>query len=154
MKPQAFQPGEIRGPDDNIIRPGAYGKHSPLVDARNEGSLDYIMNNLDVLYNMIQGAYVFVDTKADLPVTGQTDKFYVTKNDGKTYVWDGKEYQERTVAINGLSAYELAKLHGFPGSEVDWLDGQLNRDIIGPSPAHMADAHLITCAGPQDMTTT
>lgn len=50
MKPQAFQPGEIRDENDNIIQNGAYGKRSAFVNAQNDGILDYIMNNFDVLY--------------------------------------------------------------------------------------------------------
>ena len=49
MRPQAFQNGELRDDDDNIIRAGAYGKHTAFVTADNVGILDYIMNNFDVL---------------------------------------------------------------------------------------------------------
>lgn len=50
MKPQAFQPGELRDENNNIIREGAYGKKTPFCNAENMGILDYIINNLDVLY--------------------------------------------------------------------------------------------------------
>lgn len=50
MLPQAFQPGEIRDSNDNIVRPGAYGKNTPLVDPQNTGILDYIINNFDAIY--------------------------------------------------------------------------------------------------------
>ena len=35
MKRQAFQPGEIRDNNDNIIRPGAYGKKTALATSDN-----------------------------------------------------------------------------------------------------------------------
>ena len=65
MKPQAFQPGEIRDENDNIIQNGAYGKLSAFVNAQNDGILDYIMNNFDVLYAQISssgGTNITVDT--------------------------------------------------------------------------------------------
>lgn len=52
MLPQAFQPGEIRDSNDNIIRSGAYGKNTPLVTADNQGILDYIINNFDAVYKL------------------------------------------------------------------------------------------------------
>lgn len=55
MKLQAFQPGELRDEQDNIIREGSYGKHSAFVNSNNTGILDYIMNNLDVLQSQVQG---------------------------------------------------------------------------------------------------
>ena len=49
MRPQAFQYGELRDEDDNIIRAGAYGKNTAFVTADNVGILDYIMNNFDAV---------------------------------------------------------------------------------------------------------
>ena len=54
MRPQAFQYGEIRDENDNIIRPGAYGKNTAFTNVRNDGILDYIMNNFDVAWDEIQ----------------------------------------------------------------------------------------------------
>ena len=54
MLPQAFQPGEIRDSNDNIIRPGAYGKNTPLVTADAQGILDYIINNFDVIKSLVE----------------------------------------------------------------------------------------------------
>ena len=51
MKPQAFQPGELRDEHDSIIRAGAYGKKTPFCNTENMGILDYLINNLDVLHN-------------------------------------------------------------------------------------------------------
>lgn len=153
MKQTGYQRPEKYDNDGNIIQTGTYGSNTPFVDGKGHGSLDYINNNLEFLYALSQGAFVFVDSKEKLPKTGQPDKFYITNNDGKTYIWDDETntYQERTVSVNGLSAYEIAKKYGFPGTETEWLDGQLNRDIVGPSPANMAQAHIIICAGPKDM---
>ena len=52
MIPQAFQPGELRDEDNNIIREGTYGRHTPFVTGDNRGILDYIMNNFDVVKNL------------------------------------------------------------------------------------------------------
>ena len=52
MRPQAFQNGELRDEEDNIIRAGAYGKHTAFVNSQNDGILDYIMNNFDAVKDM------------------------------------------------------------------------------------------------------
>lgn len=65
MKPQAFQPGELRDEHDQIIRAGAYGKKTPFVSADNNAILDYIMNNFDALYARIPssgGTNITVDS--------------------------------------------------------------------------------------------
>lgn len=60
MKPQAFQPGELRDEHDQIIRAGAYGKKTPFVSADNNAILDYIMNNFDALYAQIPNGRAYV----------------------------------------------------------------------------------------------
>ena len=61
MRPQAFQHGEVRDENDVIISTGAYGKHTALITADNEGILDYIINNFEVLYEAItEGAQEIV----------------------------------------------------------------------------------------------
>lgn len=60
MKPQAFQPGELRDEHDQIIRAGAYGKKTPFVSADNNAILDYIMNNFDALYAQIPNGKTYV----------------------------------------------------------------------------------------------
>lgn len=65
MKPQAFQPGELRDEHDQIIRAGTYGKKTPFVSSDNNAILDYIMNNFDVLYAQIPssgGTNITVDS--------------------------------------------------------------------------------------------
>lgn len=54
MRPQAFQYGEIRDENDEVIRAGSYGKNTPFVNAVNNGILDYIINNFDVAWDEIQ----------------------------------------------------------------------------------------------------
>lgn len=119
MKRQAFQPGEIRDEQDNIIRPGAYGKNTALATSDNTGILDYIINNFQALFDMISGACVYVE---ELPISGDTDKLYVVKSTGKTYRWDGKQFILVSEAVDGLSAYEIAKQNGFTGTEKEWLE--------------------------------
>lgn len=53
MKPQAFQHGEIRDENDKIIKAGAYGKNTPFCTKDNRGILDYIINNLEWLYDKV-----------------------------------------------------------------------------------------------------
>lgn len=60
MKPQAFQPGELRNEHDQIIRAGAYGKKTPFVSSDNNAILDYIMNNFDALYAQIPNGRSYV----------------------------------------------------------------------------------------------
>lgn len=50
MKKQAFQHAEIRDENDNIISAGAYGKNTALSNKQNDGWIDYVMNNLECLY--------------------------------------------------------------------------------------------------------
>ena len=131
MKRQAFQPGEIRDEQDNIIRPGAYGKKTALATSDNMGVLDYIINNFQALFDMISGACVYVD---ELPTSGDTDKLYVVKSTGKTYRWDGKQFILVSEAVDGLSAYEIAKQNGFTGTEEEWLEsirGEKGDSITG-----------------------
>lgn len=60
MKPQAFQPGELRDEHDKVIRAGAYGKKTPFVSSDNNAILDYIMNNFDALYAQIPNGRAYV----------------------------------------------------------------------------------------------
>lgn len=60
MKPQAFQPGELRDEHDRIIRAGAYGKKTPFVSSDNNAILDYVMNNFDALYAQIPNGRAYV----------------------------------------------------------------------------------------------
>ena len=53
MKPQAFQHGEIRDENDNIIKAGAYGKNTAFANKTNDGILDYIINNFEWLYDNV-----------------------------------------------------------------------------------------------------
>ena len=50
MRKQAFQHAEIRDENDNIISAGAYGKNTALSNKQNDGWVDYVMNNLEYLY--------------------------------------------------------------------------------------------------------
>ncbi len=119
MKRQAFQRGEIRDENDNIISEGAYSKKTAFATKTNDGILDYIINNFQALFDMISGACVYVD---ELPTSGDSDKLYIVNSTGKTYRWDGKQFVFVTEAVNGLSAYEIAKQNGFTGTEAQWLE--------------------------------
>ena len=119
MKRQAFQRGEIRDENDAIISEGAYSKKTAFANKTNDGILDYIINNFQALFDMISGACVYVDT---LPTSGDPAKLYVVKSTGKTYRWDGTQFILVSEAVDGLSAYEIAKQNGFVGTEKEWLE--------------------------------
>lgn len=131
MKRQAFQRGEIRDENDAIISEGAYGKKTAFANKTNDGILDYIINNFQALFDMISGACVYVD---ELPTSGDPAKLYVVKSTGKTYRWDGMQFILVSAAIDGLSAYEIAKQNGFTGTEKEWLEsirGEKGESITG-----------------------
>lgn len=115
MKRQAFQPGEIRDNNDNIIRPGAYGKKTALATSDNMGILDYIINNFDALYDAMNGGRVYVKSVADLPKTGDVAAVYIAEDTGKWYYWDPgtSEYvtmdNARTIANEAIAARDAAK---------------------------------------------
>lgn len=131
MKRQAFQRGEIRDENDTIISEGAYSKKTAFATKTNDGILDYIINNFQALFDMISGACVYVD---ELPTSGDPAKLYVVKSTGKTYRWDGTQFILVSEAVDGLSAYEIAKKNGFTGTEKEWLEsirGEKGESIIG-----------------------
>lgn len=115
MKRQAFQPGEIRDNNDNIIRPGAYGKKTALATSDNMGILDYIINNFDALYDAMHGGRVYVKSAADLPQTGDVAAVYIANDTGKWYYWDSKTAayitmdNARTIANEAIAARDAAK---------------------------------------------
>lgn len=108
MKRQAFQPGEIRDEQDNIIRPGAYGKKTALATSDNTGILDYIINNFDALKEYADGNTIPVSTQADLPAKGDPGKKYVANDSGQVYYYDGG-WKELKTEIEQLNAYDAKK---------------------------------------------
>ena len=113
MNLQAFQPGELRNGTDEIIRPGAYGKKTAFVTADNNGILDYIMNNFDALYDMINAHKTYVASEADLPATGDAGTIYVASDTGAWYGWDAVKkayvaYSDPRTAADEAAASETA----------------------------------------------
>lgn len=115
MKRQAFQPGEIRDENDNIIREGAYGKKSAFATADNKGILDYMINNFDALYDAVNGGRVYVASASDLPATGDVANVYIANDTGKWYYWDPATSKyvtidnARTIANEAIAARDAAK---------------------------------------------
>ena len=115
MKRQAFQPGEIRDENDVIIREGAYGKKSAFATADNRGILDYMINNFDALYDMMNGGRIYVNSTSDLPKTGDVSAVYISNDTGKWYYWDPgtSKYvtmdNARTIANEAIAARDAAK---------------------------------------------
>lgn len=68
MKKQAFQHGEIRDQNDAILQDGAYGKKTAFTNGQNMGILDYIINNLEVLYDGLVAAGLVIYDKDGKPV--------------------------------------------------------------------------------------
>lgn len=95
MKPQAFQHGEIRDENDNIIKAGAYGKNTPFCTKDNRGILDYIINNLEWLYdkvtNGLSGVYLSL-TGGTLTgnLTNEASYIKTAKNIDKTEIGEGE----------------------------------------------------------------
>ena len=69
MIKQAFEHAELRDANDNIIQQGAYGKHSPLANETNDAWIDFVMNNLEVLYDDYEDISEDL-TVEDLTITG------------------------------------------------------------------------------------
>ena len=126
MRTQTYQRPEIRDENDNIIQTGTYGKKSAFVNSTNDGILDYINNNLEVLRSMSVGAIVAVDT---LPETGETGKYYLLSSDGKIYMY-GDKWVEVNTQANGISAYQVAVNNGYSGTEKEWLENEVYGDDI------------------------
>ena len=73
MLPQAFQPGEVRDNNDNIVSPGAYGKNTPLVTADNQGILDYIINNFAAIKQLVESTKQDVESTKQLVESAKQD---------------------------------------------------------------------------------
>lgn len=78
MKPQTFQHPEIRDENDNIIKPGAFGKNSAFFNAENDGIGDYIFNDLEWLYERANADDI---TTGKLSVTGTSTLSTVNADD-------------------------------------------------------------------------
>lgn len=115
MKRQAYQHPELRDANDNIIQDGAFGKKTPLANADGTGWIDYVANDLEALYDSINGGRVYVTNKAALPKTGDVANVYIAKDTGKWYYWDPSTsaYVEidntRNVANDAIAARDMAK---------------------------------------------
>lgn len=53
MKKQGFQLPELRDEKDEIIQEGVFGKNTPFTNSTNDGAFDYIINNIQWLYENI-----------------------------------------------------------------------------------------------------
>lgn len=78
MRPQTFQHPEIRDENDNIIKPGAFGKNSAFFNAENDGIGDYIFNDLEWLYEHANADDI---TAKKLSVTGASTLSTVNADD-------------------------------------------------------------------------
>ena len=90
MIKQAFQHAELRDANDTIIQQGAYGKMSPLANSTNDAWIDFVMNNLEVLYDdfedISEDLTVEDLTAEDLTITGTGTAPTVAANDNSTNI--------------------------------------------------------------------
>lgn len=49
----SYQTPELRDANDNIIQQGAFGKNTALSNSTNDGWIDYVMNNLEALHDVV-----------------------------------------------------------------------------------------------------
>ena len=98
MKPQTFQHPEIRDENDNIIKPGAFGKNTPFCTKNNDGILDYIANDLEYLYKKSESADNDNLKAKSLAVTGTSDLNLVNADTVKA----------KSLAVTGTSAAPTA----------------------------------------------
>ena len=85
MIKQAFQHAELRDANDNIIQQGAYGKHSPLANETNDAWIDFVMNNLEALYDDYEDISEDL-TVEDLTITGIGTAPTVAANDNSNKI--------------------------------------------------------------------
>lgn len=168
MRRQAYQPGELRDDNDDIIRAGAYNKKTAFSTADNKGILDYVMNNFDALYDMINAHKTYVDSKANLPAAGDAGTIYVASDTGAWYGWDAVKkvyvaYSDPRTAADEAKASETAakdsetaaansqKAAADDERKVEAMYKAMLFDIIGPPPSDMDHARFIVGAGPAAM---
>ena len=91
MRKQTFQHAEIRDENDNIISAGAYGKNTALSNKQNDGWVDYVMNNLERLYekgktdaSTMTKELAKKAEKADVYTKSESDERYQAKGDYAT----------------------------------------------------------------------
>lgn len=53
MKKQGFQLPELRDEKEEIVQEGVFGKYTPFTNSTNDGAFDYIINNIQWLYENI-----------------------------------------------------------------------------------------------------
>lgn len=113
MKRTIFQHPTILDDKGNVVQQGTYSKESPLVNATNDGVLDYINNNLEALRDNINGSRIYVANKDALPAMGDLSAMYISEDTGKWYLWDGTKYIEtdnaRKIVDEALAIRDAAK---------------------------------------------
>ena len=97
MKPQTFQHPEIRDENDNIIKPGAFGKNTPFCTKGNDGILDYVANDLEYLYKKSESTDNDNLKAKSLAVTGTSDLNLVNADTVKA----------KSLAVTGTSDLNL-----------------------------------------------
>lgn len=123
MLPQAFQPGEVRDNNDNIVSPGAYGKNTPLVTADNQGILDYIINNFAAIKQLVES------TKQDVESTKQLVES--AKQDVVAHNTDASAHRNlKAVDAEKADGVTVTDLGNFKGKTIGELKAALKNWIM------------------------
>lgn len=110
MRKTTYQIPEIRDENNNIIQEGTFGRRTAFVTADNHGVLDYLINNLEALRDIVTGAYITFESRAGFPTAGDSTKIYVSRADGKVYRWNGTDYEYIDVEAMAATALDVKKM--------------------------------------------
>ena len=130
MLPQAFQPGEVRDSNDNIIRPGAYGKNTPLVTADNQGILDYIINNFAAIKQLVESTKQDVESTKQLVESAKQD-VESAKQDVVAHNTDASAHRNlKAVDAEKADGVTVTDLGNFKGKTIGELKAALKNWIM------------------------
>lgn len=110
MRKTTYQVPEIRDENNNIIQEGTFGRTTAFVTADNHGVLDYLINNLEALRDIITGAYIIFESRDSFPTAGDPSKIYVSREDGKVYRWNGTNYEYIAAEATAVTALDVKKM--------------------------------------------
>ena len=57
----SYQVPELRNADDEVVQEGAFGKNTALSNSQNDGWIDYVMNDLEALHDVIGDSAATLD---------------------------------------------------------------------------------------------
>lgn len=143
MQPTTYQQPELRDANDQIIRSGTFGKNTALSNSTNDGWIDYVMNNLEYLYNnclpLSGGTMAGFIKMNGLGILGTSDAGYNTFHGGAASNGSGGAYMQvygknhdtspgefRMVAMKTNGSPMM--LRGKPDGTLKWGDNNVVTD--------------------------